>query len=77
MRTNRGDDLGEEETETPSYLQEGPSQLPDFIDEVPQATPEHEQVSGHMCVQARQHVQITDKDRFSRHATQHEALRAA
>ncbi|PWN53917.1 hypothetical protein IE53DRAFT_309397 [Violaceomyces palustris] len=40
-----GDDLLEEETETPSYLQEGTSALPDFIDELPQQTPMQESVS--------------------------------
>jgi hypothetical protein len=45
MNRCSGDDLGEEESETPSYLQEGPSQLPDFIDDAPLSTPQHESVS--------------------------------
>lgn len=35
-----GDDLGEEEEGIPSYLRETPSELPDFVDELPQAEKE-------------------------------------
>lgn len=52
LRTHRGEDLGEEETETPSYLQEGTPQLPDFIDEAPQPTAEQEQVRRRASVNA-------------------------
>lgn len=32
-----GDDLAEDDEAIPSYLRETPSELPDFVDELPQA----------------------------------------
>jgi charged multivesicular body protein 5 len=44
-----GDDLGEEETETPSYLTDGPSALPDVVNDPIKAPAQHESVSTAEC----------------------------
>lgn len=41
-----GDDLGEEETETPSYLTDGPSALPDVVNDPIKAPAKPEAVSS-------------------------------
>lgn len=41
-----GDDLGEEETETPSYLTDGPSALPDVVNDPIKAPVKPEAVSA-------------------------------
>jgi hypothetical protein len=46
LNPNSGDDLGEEETETPSYLTDGPSALPDVVNDPIKAPAKPEAVSA-------------------------------